>query len=205
MKRSVFAVAVAIAGLAGLAVVGIASTGGAELPGHLPDPSIAASEGQTIDLASARVIREFEEPEGEIRWTVVTYRSSEGPCMDVYAESIAGGDSAKSGSCGEPQGPFLWGIGGVEVGGRWYNLVDGRAPPGATSMRITLGDGRSLEANLVEGTYLTVIPGERSTFEVKRIQAVGPGDKALTSVHPPSVSAERQKGEEAASEASTSS
>jgi|SRR5919106_1140733 hypothetical protein len=195
------AIAAAIVGLAGLTVVGVASVGGAEPPGHLPDPRIAASEGQTIDLSSVRVIREFEEPEGEIRWTVVTYRGSEGPCMDVYAESLAGGDSAKTGGCGEPQGPFMWGIGGVEVGGRWFNLVDGRGPPGATSMRVTLGDGRSLEATLVEGTYLLVIPGERATFDVKLIQAVGPGDQ-VSSVHPPSVSAVRQKAAEAASEAS---
>lgn len=168
------------------------SAGDAEQPAYLPDPDVAAAEGSSIDASSASILREFEEPKGVVRWVVVEYESSLGPCLDVYGEAVSGGDWAEVGDCGEGAGPFAWAVGGVELGGEWYDVVDGRAPQGASRMRITLGDGTVHEADVVKGIYILVDTGARLDFDVTKIEAVASNGDVIAAVQPPSIAEARE-------------
>lgn len=179
-------VAIAAVALISLAVVALRSrSGGAEPPGYVPDGQVAAEQGLTVDVGSLDITQQFEEPEGRVRWTVVTYASSAGPCLDIHGQLLDGHDEGKVGGCGPPDGPFAVGVGGLELGGTWYNIVHGTAPSGGVRMRILLGDGTSLEARVVRNTWVVVTsdPG----FDVARVEALSRRGASVASIQPPSL------------------
>lgn len=98
---------------------------------------------------------------GGVRWTLVSRSSGDGPCLGVVAEVDGLEQGELGGGCGRPEDAALnWGIGGIDVGGSWFNVAYGQAVPSASSVKISLGDGsvRTFD-NVAEdqGLWLSVI------------------------------------------------
>lgn len=165
---------------------------------------MAATEGRTVDWGSVRVRleRAVQAPAGTIAWQIVSYQSSDGPCLDVYAELAPGEDSGGLVSCGKPDAPFGLGIGGLEFAGNLYNVVYGEAPAGATAMRVVLGDGTVLTRAVTNGVFFILVPGE--DFDVSKVEAVNRKGTSVASIEPPSIQEARQKAiEQAQTQTST--
>lgn len=128
-----------------------ASLVGAEAPSYAPDPAIAAVEKQTLRQDTVKV-EQVDETAG-VTWTLVSYESSDGPCLDVHAEDDSG-EWGKIGGCGTPDGPFRIGVGSIFLSGNTYTAAYGRPPVGAERMRLALSDGTTVTVSLVNGTYL---------------------------------------------------
>lgn len=172
--------------LRALALALVAATGGtlvftslvgAESPGYLPDPAIAAAEKAAINEESVRV-EQIQEADG-VTWTLVSYGSTDGPCLDVHAED-ASGESAKIGGCGTPDGPFRIGVGTVYLNGSPHTAAYGRAPAGAERMRLALSDGSTKSVALANRTYLHPLP--RGEMDVEQIDALDDRGRVIASI-----------------------
>jgi hypothetical protein len=189
-------VALGVPGVIALSVISFVARGGASHPGYVPDPVTMAAEDRSANYSSLRVERTFEEPAGEVEWTVVSYEASDGPCLDIYAEAVPGDDEAKMSSCGRFEGPFRWSIGGVEVADQFYNVAFGRAAVGADRMRITLGHGAAVAPDVVRGIWVAVMPGSPEDFDITLLEAVGGNGRVLESVRPTSIADLRENAED---------
>lgn len=183
-KRIVLAAAVTVIGAA-LVILGAISLGGAEERGYVPDPEIAAAEGQTIAADSLVVEQEFEQPPGEVRWSVITYLSSAGPCLDVYGELVSGGDAATVGGCGAPDEPFRMGVGQVWLADRPYTVAYGQPPLATTVVKVTLADGTITEVTPSDGIFVYITAGEVDVTLVEAVDALG---NVIDTERPPSLS-----------------
>lgn len=169
-----------------------------------PDADLRAASGQEVHPATAQIGTSVEDPPGEVRWTYVSYLTSDGPCLDLVAEQIKGGDTGRIVRCGKldtSEYPFRWSIGGVELGGTLYNVVEGDAAQGASRVRVILGDGTTVSAPLVDGSWLAVVPSETSlSFDPEQIQQLDASGARVAAVRPPSVadSFEATLGDESA-------
>jgi hypothetical protein len=118
-----------------------------------------------------------EAPPGEIRWELVTYPSPDGICQDWIARSVKGGSEAMLGSCDDrpTNGGFDWSLGGVELGGTWYHVINGHAPDAAKA-KVTLADGSAVDSPVQNGVWLVVIPGadpaDSNGFDVSKVETI---------------------------------
>lgn len=160
--------------LIGAFFVGVGTSG----PRYAPPPEDLAAKGRAADLASLEVERTLESPVGRVRWTLVSYDSSDGPCLEVVAEVIDGTDHGRLGGCGASEDPQLrWSIGGIDIGGQWYNVAYGQVALDASSVQVTLGNGSvqadsGVRAN--NGAWIIVLPADPmdSQNEFIRIEAL---------------------------------
>ncbi len=195
--RQVLAVVfVALAIPAGAAA--LTSASGSDGSGHAPDQRHAAAEGRAVDPTTVRVERTVEDPPGEVKWSFVSYRASDGGCLDMYAELVSEEAHGKVGSCAPGERRFEWGIGGVELGGTWYNVVYGRGRGALADVRIHLVNGNRLEADVVDETWIAVVPGDQFSFDVDRIEALDRSGSTVEVVEPPSIAAQRQQAQNGA-------
>jgi hypothetical protein len=157
--------------------VAFASLVGAEPPGYLPDPAIAAAENATINEETVTV-EQVQEADG-VTWTLVSYTSSDGPCLDVEAQDSSG-ESAKIGGCGAPDGPFRIGVGTVYLNSSPHTAAYGRAPAGAEKMRLALADGSTKSVGLANRTYLQ--PLGQGQMDVSRVDALDNRGRVIASI-----------------------
>jgi hypothetical protein len=167
--------------------------------GNLPTKQELAAEDRSVSPETLDVRQSVEV--GGIVWTVVSYDSSDGPCLDVYADTGAKSDPGQSG-CGESSGPFNVSIGGQEIGGRWYNIAYGAAVPGAATASIE-STGGSQNVDVVDGTWLSVVPGE--TLDYAGVALKDDSGEIVAAVDLPSLAAQRQTEVSLAASAETSS
>jgi hypothetical protein len=163
-----------------------------------PDPEIIKAEGGgEYDPESLRVLRTAETPTG-VTFTVVTYRTSRYECVDVVA-ALEGATHPEGGGggCGPAREhrdePLEWSLGGILVGGRSYTYANGWVAPPATTVRVTLVDGRVLVDQPVDGVWIVVVLGE---VDVVRIEAFGPSGEVLANAKPPSLTNIRERERE---------
>jgi hypothetical protein len=134
-------------------------------------------------------VRSFEAPQDEVRWTID--RAAGGRCYELFASAVRGEDRAQlSGNCAS-HGPLSSGLGGVEIAGRWYNVIDGTAGRGVSRVRVVLRDGTTRTERAVGGVWLVVVPGpdpmRENSFDVSRIEALDPSGDVLARERPTSV------------------
>ena len=125
-----------------------------------------------------------------VGFSLVRYESSDGPCLDVYADVVPEAAPGQSG-CGAPDGPFHWSIGGLDIGGTWYNIAYGDAVPNSEIAKIETTEGLTMNAAVVDGTWIFVVPGDRIDYtNVTLVDAAG---DTLASDQLPSLLSEEQK------------
>lgn len=197
--------AVAVSATLGL-FIAIALTAGA---GGAPRPAVSTREPMRSGLDSgtgeAKTTRSVEEPAGEVRWTVTSYETADGPCVEVVADEVDGTDQAGVRGCGRADDPLLrWSMGGVEVGGQWFNVAFGQVPPDAASVRLTLGDGtvRTDSDVQADGLWIVVVPGEPTDAgrEPVRVDVVDDDGVVMTTEELPSIVEYREQASIAESE-----
>ena len=177
-----------------LVVAGTLVVGGAIVPFLLGRGSAGASrriademgQGPARATGEIRSDRSFEYPDGVVEWTVRSYESEDGTCMAARAVTLDASDDGEIGGCGEPADPLLWSLGGVEVGGQWYNVSFGRLPPNASSARLTLGDGSVLTDSGDGGLWVVVTAAEPDDPDalISIIEAVDGSGDAVARLHP---------------------
>ena len=114
-------------------------------------------------------------------------------------EEIDGGEQGRLGGCGAPDNRLLrWSIGGVEIGGQWFNVAYGHAPGSASSIRLILSDGTArMDSNLQgnAGLWVVVVPG--SPFDARndfaRIDLRDGTGSLIAQQEVPSLAAARQR------------
>jgi hypothetical protein len=141
-----------------VAVIGASPPSNAE-QGVGRDPAAFEARGETADLSSVEVEREFTD--SGVKWSVLTYDSSEGPCLSVHGElPSASAEAGSVESCGIGEDAFDWTVGGVALGGGWYSIAMGRTPPGG-HVEVSLRDGSVLTDPLEKtGVWLLIIPSQ---------------------------------------------
>lgn len=195
---------ISFGGVLALAARGDVSNDSAAKRALAPDFDLRGASGQDVYPETMQIGAVVEEPPGEVRWTYVSYLTSDGPCLDLVAEQIKGDERGRISRCGEPDTAddrFRWSIGGVELGGTLYNVVEGEALARASRVKVTLGDGTSTSAPVVDGVWVTVVAGATPfEFDPRAIQQLDSGGAPLGGVEPPSVadSFEAAFGEEGA-------
>lgn len=185
---------------------------------YLPTPQQAAAEKMTIE-GPPEAVRTLEDPPGSVRWTLVAYHSKiDGLCLDWVAEQVGGGENGMIGSCSgqwdlintgppdrvavteadqassqaapESPEPLSWLLGGVLLGGQWYNVVSGIGVDQVVKVRVTLVDGTTRLTDVVNGVWLMAFPGPDpttdSSFDVRQIDAIDPKGDVVATAHPPS-------------------
>jgi hypothetical protein len=175
--------AAAVIGAIGIATV-LATQGGADETTYSPNPETVAAEGRTLAENSVRVLRTVEKPAG-LNWTVVTYLSSDGACLDAHVELESSPDQGTLGGCGAPSGLLGYTLGGIELGGQWYTVGFGPAPLGTSEVTATLADGTTLKSDTAGGVWLSAVRGE---IDFTRIDARDAKGNVLQAVQPPSLS-----------------
>lgn len=192
LKRVAFAVAIAVSGaLTVFALESRGDSGSVEaIALYAPDPAGPAGLGYQVDPQTTEVGRSVDSPPGEVRWTFVSYASSEGRCTDLVAEQIGGSQIGRVSGCWSSeseQETLRWLVGGMELDGRWLNVVYGRASPDVSDVQVTLADGSSDTAKVVDGTWLIVEPTPNALgFAVKRIDALTSSGEVRSTVQPAS-------------------
>lgn len=136
-----------------------------------------AERGGIFDPESFRVVRTVEDPAG-VTWTVVTYRTSKYSCLDVYG-GITGAEqpSGAVGECGfpsaAPEGLSGIGEGGLDVGGRFYNVVNGRVGLDVARVEATLSDGTTRIDTPRGNVTLFVTPADVKVVRLRAFDANG--------------------------------
>jgi hypothetical protein len=189
-KRLLFG-AVGAAFLAGSLLVGSVVAKGNDEQGNLPSKQESSQEGRQVFADTLEMKQSVNV--GGINWSLVSYDSSDGPCLDVYANVDPKAAPGQSG-CGTPDGPFQWSIGGLDVDGEWYNIAYGTTVKGSVTASIKSSDG-TLNLDVIKGSWLSVVPGERMDYASVTLED-GSG-KPVASVEFPSISKERQAARDA--------
>ncbi len=144
---------------------------------------------------------------GGVSWIVARHDSPGGSCIGVAAEVDGQEKGQVGGGCGTSDNPMLrWGIGGLRVGGQWFNVAYGEVPAAASSVRVTLGDGSVRTDSGVgagQGVWIVVLAGDPSdrASEVARIEVLDGAGSVIAHENPPSlVDLHRQAQESSARE-----
>jgi hypothetical protein len=138
---------------------------------------------------------------GDVTWTVSRSESEVGPCIGVTATFRGREEGTIGGGCGNPDDPDLrWGIGGLDVGGRWFNVAYGAVSPTVRVVEVTLGDGTIVSDHLGpdEGVWILPVAADplNRAFDVVRISARDGGDAVVAEEEPPSLVKERQQAQQ---------
>jgi hypothetical protein len=188
------------AGVTLLAIVGMTiASRAAESPSpYAPDPEALAAQDRSVDPAGPTVLRASDDLASRARWTIVTYESSDGTCLDLWGEPFDGGGRVTLSNCGQPEDPLLWGQGGASVGDSWYNLAFGKIPEGTSSVQVGLVDGTQVTDDLVAGgVWFVVNPAEPtdSSSSFKLVQALDASGALLAEAKAASNLADVRKAE----------
>ena len=178
--------ALVIAGVGSVAAyLGIPS-GGRTPAANGPTPRLFGEKTVTVD---------------GVPFTVSGSSSPDGPCIGVSAPggSVGGG-------CGRSGGPFQWGLGGLRVNSRLYNIAYGEAPPDASRMEIVLGDGSTMTADTAEGLWLFVVPAAKrdAASDFTMVKAEDDAGNVLAKVDLPSLAEFRRAAQRQARAAGSS-
>lgn len=130
-----------------------------------------------------------------LEWSLVSYDSPDGRCLDVWVADGTGEIVGAQSGCGTGR-PFHWSVGGMEVDGRWYDVHYGGAVPGATRVILTMEDGSRSSTEVKAGAWLVVAPGDPQV-SVSRIDLVDTVGRVLADVSPPSLATLRAQAVEA--------
>jgi hypothetical protein len=118
----------------------------------------------TVDFSTLNTERIFESPPGVIRWTVVSYESSQGSCLDFHWEAIGmdgPGRTGMTGGCGSENPVFrAEGIAGFDLDGTWYNVTHGAVWGEASEVTTVFADGTEITVPVVAGIWLVAVPGD---------------------------------------------
>jgi hypothetical protein len=182
ISAGVLALVIAGAGLAGvyLAMAREVQAPAANGPSPSPSPSPFGQKTVTVD---------------GVPFTISGSSSADGPCIGVSAPGgIVGG------GCGRSDGPFQWGLGGLRVNGRLYNIAFGEAPPGASHMEVVLGDGSTLTADTAEGLWVAVVPATEGdpASDFRTVKAEDEAGNVLAKVDLPSMAEYRRAAQRGA-------
>lgn len=184
MRVSKIAIAsvVVVVGAVAISTV-LATFGGADEAVYTPNRDAITAEGRALTEGSSRVLRTVEEPAG-LDWTLVTYLSSDGVCLDAHVKLEASRDEGMLGGCGAPAGLSGYSVGGIELGGQWYTVGFGSVPVAATKVEATLADGSTVTSDTAGGVWLSAVRGET---DFTRIAAKDSEGRVLHAVNPPSL------------------
>ncbi|HXF36017.1 MAG TPA: hypothetical protein VNO17_02415 [Actinomycetota bacterium] len=130
-----------------------------------------------------------------LEWSLVSYESPHGPCLDVWVADGTGQIVGPQGGCGTAE-PFRLSLGGIEVDGRRYDVHYGEAAPGATRVILTMEDGSWNSIQVKAGVWLFVAAGDPQV-SVSRIELVDTAGRVLADASPPSLAALRAQAAEA--------
>jgi hypothetical protein len=187
----------ALTALFGVALVGFLVRSGATAE----SPSVTHGGANVVESTNATASDAVIEV-GDVTWTLIRGDSPEGACVGVVAE-VAGVEQGQvGGSCGEPDDPKLrWGLGGLEVDGRWFNVAYGEVPSDATSVRVTLGDGSALtdsELGRTDGGWLIVVPADPldKATEISSIEVLSTAGSVIAEKTTPSLVDLRNRAKE---------
>jgi hypothetical protein len=185
----------AITLLVGLGLLVLIDRGRASDNDLLPPDTVLATEGASIDVSSAQV-RGTTSSDG-VDWSLVTYESSQGSCLEVHAELNA--DEGNVGGCGASDDPLFSGMGGMSLEGQWYNVSFGRLPEGAVSVNVSFADGTSTHGFVAGEVWMVAQPAANPTDGSKDldvIEAIDESGNVVDSVNPPSLSAYARAAQE---------
>ncbi len=189
--------------LLGLIVIGALAGAGLTWANETSRPS--PTDGSLSEIAQGPTTFERTMQAFQIEWTLLSYDSDEGPCLEVIGAS-GRGDRGSVASCGRSDGSFQWSIGGVELAGDWYSIAFGEAPPLARKMETVLGDGSvKSDADLASGKWLVVTradPFDRA-LEIAEIRAKDGQGTHLASLQVPSLIDRRERARTLAAKGST--
>lgn len=184
------------------AVIAVGATAAAAIPRLSSDgdgnrPRIDAYRRAAVSqrLQGEENRRSFEQPKGAVRWTLTRAGGPDGVCLDLAGEAIGRPDRGAAGSCGATtkNGEFTWAVGGVEVGGQWFNVAYGEVLRGAAEIRVTLGDGSQRsdrEFRQAGRMWVLVVPAADpmdSDADISSIAAVDDSGAELARETPPSL------------------
>jgi hypothetical protein len=119
-----------------------------------------------------------------LEWSLVSYESRDGPCLDVWVADGTGQVVGTQSGCGTGS-PFRWSVGGMEVDGRWYDVYHGGTVPGATRVILTMEDGGRRSTEVEAGAWLVAAGDPQGS--VSRIELVDTVGRVLADVSPPSL------------------
>jgi hypothetical protein len=155
----------------------------------------------TASISQPITVRVLEEPAGQVHWEIARQSDSSQICLDVVGVDPAGSDEAKLGGCWarSDEEPLQWSIGGVEIGGSWFNVVYGLAGSEVASVRISTQTGDKKADDGVRsgsGAFLLVVPGDpmEPAADVVQIEALGSNGQVVARRDPPSLSSYRRAG-----------
>jgi hypothetical protein len=178
--------------LAAALLVGVATlvrSGNAAQPKFVPDPYGLRVQNRTVDASTLQVARSVSV--SGVTWNVVSYQSSDGPCLAVEGELAGTSEAGGVTGCGVPKGRgLLWVTGGVAIGDAWYDIVVGQLPAGAVSARLALADGSQIldrppaSQNVWVGIVASSGPAD-SARDVLRIEALDASGNVIDAVVPP--------------------
>lgn len=160
--------------------------------GRVSARSVSDSQASASGVSSRTTIVARSMTLGGVEWSVVRDADS---CVSVLAE-LNGVQQGSVGSACSSSG-WGWGIGGVDVGDQWFNVVYGQAPTTVASVRVSLADGNELTDSAVResgGAWLAVMPADPTAkaSDVVTISALDAEGSVVVEEKPPPISDYRQ-------------
>lgn len=187
---------VAVAASVGLLLVGTAAAGGYALfDRYGPTSDELRVQGRVANPATLEVRRSIVVPAG-VTWTVVSYDSSDGVCLDAFGELSSGGEQAKLGGC-DLAGEVPYSMGGLQLGDEWFNVIFGQSS-GAT-VRVTLGSGAIRQDTPENGVWIVVVPSDPTARanDFARVDVLDGAGNVVATIEPPSLAQLRQDAQQA--------
>ena len=179
--------------LVGLLIFSVMSLGAnaARVRNNLRGPEHA---GRTVRLGSPLAQRAITS-DSAVDWNIASYATSAGTCLVVVGE-LNGVEEGRVGGCGDRgSSVFNWSVGGLDVGGQWYNLAYGQVDAGASAVRVTLADGSTIaDTSPSSGLWLVATPAQPldNGADIVHVAAVGLDGATIADGAPSSVVAARE-------------
>jgi len=164
-------------------------------PSRSGESSVGGNATATADSGSGETRLSVEV--GGVNWTVSRTDGPDEACIGVVATLHGEELGSLGGGCGRPEiGHMRFGIGGIDIGGDWFNLAYGEVAPETRSLDVILGDGTVLRHTVVpeaEGLWIVVSPGQPTSLgsDFVLIKALDAGGSVIAQETPPSLVARR--------------
>lgn len=147
----------ALALFLGLGTAAVIAGAGDVQPSLLP--SEEARSAQHLDVAKSSAQRERSTRVSGLTWDLVSYESSDGPCLDVIGTSESTAETGRLSTCGLEEG-YSISIGGLVIDGRTLNIAFGFSPAGTDTAQVTSADGVVLtDGDARHGEWLFILEG----------------------------------------------